>query len=115
MNRSYIFLANELLNYEAELGYEAAQIVLHNLSTQFDRLDLHSCGRLLSGSYFINRAFRNFSKAQYSDVVQNVYTAVRFDHNYLKNRGVLAVFFQITFIFSSKVSVNIGAFYFLVM
>ena len=84
-------LTAQLLNYEAEFGFEATQKLLYALSVELKKVGTQMDRRWLRGHYFINRAFRDYRNGQYQQVSSSVFQAISSDPTYLGNRGTLSI------------------------
>lgn len=84
-------LTDQLLNYEAEFGTEAAQTVLKNMTSYLEKIGNRRNVRWLNGCYAINQAFKNYHAGKYANVPRQVIRAVSNDPKHLANRGVLNI------------------------
>lgn len=84
-------LTHKLLDYETEFGTEAAQDILHALTTYLQNLGGRASARSLSGSYLVNRAFQHYRTGEYASAKWMAIRAVVSDPKYMVNRGVLAI------------------------
>jgi len=82
-----------LLGYEIEFGADAVLKVLSILRIQINRVAAHGGDRLES-SYLLNRAFAMYRLNDYKRIPAIVFRVWKNDPSYLKNRGVLSVFFR---------------------
>jgi glycosyltransferase involved in cell wall biosynthesis len=87
-------VSDELLNYEAELGSEAAQKIIERLFVILSKADRMREAKTLVGFYTLNRAFRKYHAGVFKNVPADVITAVRMDYRHLLNKGVLSIFFR---------------------
>ena len=87
-------LAAQLISYEAEFGFDAADKVLRNLSFHLEQIGDRSQVRWLRGCFLINLAFRNYRAGKHSRVPRDVARALASDPQYLVNRGVLSILFR---------------------
>lgn len=84
-------LTDQLLNYEAEFGTEAAQEVFQNLTPYLEKIGNRASVRWLNGCYAINQAFKGYQTGQYTKVPREIMRAVSNNPKHLANRGVLAM------------------------
>jgi hypothetical protein len=84
----------QLLDYENEFGFEAAQSVIRNLSLHLEKIGGKSEMRWLKGHYLINQAFQNYQEGKFSRVPKEVIGAFIYDPKYISNRGVLSILFH---------------------
>ena len=87
-------MSDDLLNYEAEMGPEASQIILNQLSDRLSRLNKGAEARSLVGLYTLNRAFRNYGAGRFQTVPTDIRRAMTSDIKYMSNRGVLSILFR---------------------
>lgn len=83
-------LSAQLLDYEAELGSEAAGEALANLCRHLDGGD----ARRLRGLHALGRAFGRYSGGDLAEVPGDVLRAVANDPRHLRNRGAAAILFR---------------------
>lgn len=86
----------QLLNYEARFGAEAAQSAFQKLIRSLQQSGLSAGARWLYGCYSINVAFQYYRNRQYADVPLTVVRALLRDPLYLLNRGVIAILVRST-------------------
>lgn len=84
-------LTDQLLNYEAEFGRNAAQDVLSNLAPYLEQIGDGPSIRWFKGLFAFNRAFRDYRDGLYANVPLNVLSAISHDPTYLTNRGLMAI------------------------
>lgn len=84
----------QLLDYEAEFGYEAANTILKDLSVCLQRIGDPLNVRWLRGSFSINHAFKNYHQRNFMQARTSALQAIYLNPTFLFNRGVLAVFFS---------------------
>lgn len=92
-----VFLSNlsaQLLDYEAIMGYPAAENVIRNLSPYLKDVGEPSELSWLKGNYSINKAFLNYRDGKFANVPKDVFNAVKSDLNYLTNRGMWSILFR---------------------
>lgn len=87
-------LTDDLLNQAAELGSDASQQILGRLSDLLSKSNRRYEAKGLVGFYMLNRAFRNYYTGRFESVPGDVAEAVRRDHKYLLNRGVISILFR---------------------
>ena len=87
-------LTDKLLDYESEFGIEARQNVYQALVPYLNKLGGKNSVRQLSGSFFINRAFKHYQDGDRARVPMLILLAIANDPKYLVNRGVMSVLFR---------------------
>jgi glycosyltransferase involved in cell wall biosynthesis len=86
-------LAHEVLGFRDALGKPKADAAIASLSRHLNRFGLH-IGRRLKGLYWVNAAFRDYSRRDYSGVPGSVARAIANRPLLLFNRGVAAIFWR---------------------
>jgi glycosyltransferase involved in cell wall biosynthesis len=84
-------LTQQLLDYEAEFGIEAAQRALQGLVPHLRRIGGRSSVRWLNGCLSINRAFLHYRSGRYRQVPGMALRAIANDPGYAVNRGLLSI------------------------
>lgn len=85
------FVTSHLLDYERELGGDAARAALERLADGFRHVGGQRAARQFKGAVFVNQAFHNFHAGDVTAVPGAVARAVFNDPSHLTNRGVLSM------------------------
>ena len=90
-------LLDQMGVYEEEFGYVAANKAIQDLSLYLSKVCSPSLLNWFNSVYFVNRAFRGYSKGQYSNVLCSFTKAFLLNPMHLGNRGVLSILFRSIF------------------
>jgi glycosyltransferase involved in cell wall biosynthesis len=85
-------LTHQLLNYEAQFGYDAAQAALERIAPHLDRVSGRRTSGPVAARLAYNRALRHFHSQDYRHVPADCVRAIVNDPRNVTNRGVLSVF-----------------------
>ena len=84
-------ILSQLREYEATFGFDAVNMVINIISQNLKNYGFSKEGKWLKGTHFINRAFNNFQKGLYDEVISDVIEAVFSQPSLLLNSGVLSI------------------------
>jgi glycosyltransferase involved in cell wall biosynthesis len=90
-------LTQSLLNYQIEYGDAATFDVIRALRPYLEKLGGRRIARQLVGCYTINRAFLDYHRGCYSQVVRRVTSAFVYSPGYITNRGATSILLRSIF------------------
>ena len=85
-------LTYDLINFENEFGFDAAQSAIDNISIYLKKISTDANIRKLKGNFAFNLALRSYRNEEYQKVLPSLFKAVTLQPRYLFNRGTLAIF-----------------------
>lgn len=88
------YWTEQLVNHQVEYGLEIARQALDRICLEMQRAEFRSGARELRANIYINQAFHKYHSGKFGGIPQTVMRAILINPNYLKNRGVLAIFFR---------------------
>lgn len=90
-NNKLMLILRQITIYELEFGSMKAQKALQCIGNHLTNIGMKSQANWLLGTYYINRAFKNFQNGKYNSIPGDINKSIVYQPTYILNRGVLSI------------------------